>query len=68
MKSVVKHNETLLLGIVGMVMVCGVLCGLYLVWARPKFLYMPLYDSGGCMDDDSKTEMKEGQGQDLELV
>ena len=40
-----KENETLVLGVVGVGTVVLVICGMALLWTRPKFLYMPIYDA-----------------------
>ena len=45
MKTMMKQNESIILGSIGIITVCLLLGGMYLVWTRPRFLYMPIYDA-----------------------
>ena len=45
MKTMMKKNEPIILGSIGIVTVCLLLGGMYLVWTRPRFLYMPIMES-----------------------
>ena len=40
-----KQNESIILGSIGIVTVCLLLGGIYLVWTRPRFLYMPIMET-----------------------
>ena len=40
-----KQNESIILGSIGIVTVCLLFGGIYLVWTRPRFLYMPIMES-----------------------
>ena len=69
-----KQNEALILGIVGLATVGLIVCGIGIVWSRPQFLYMPIYNNnekdrdtlsdddwdGTVSDDDWETEMVQG--------
>ena len=63
-----KQNEPLILGSIGVITVVLLFFGFYLLWSRPKFLYMPVYenyyekDSEIGYDDvaSDETEMVEG--------
>lgn len=57
-----KQHETLILAGVGLATVVLILCGAALVWSRPQFLYMPIYennekDPDAVGEDDWDTEM-----------
>lgn len=76
MKNAWKENEEIILGVIGVATICMVVCGICLVWSRPKFLYMPLYDSGRdsyekdsdiAHEDIIETEMAEGLNQEREI-
>jgi len=61
-----KERENGILVSIGVATVCMILCGLYLLWTKPKFLYMPIYenyekDSEIHFEDDTGTEMAESQ-------
>mmetsp|Transcript_18807 Transcript_18807/g.30719 ORF Transcript_18807/g.30719 Transcript_18807/m.30719 type:complete len:85 (-) Transcript_18807:82-336(-) len=63
----------MILGSIGLATVCLILCSFYLLWSRPKFLYLPIYenyekDSDGMDKDDTGAEMVEGHGQEEELL
>ena len=45
MKNVIKQNEAIILGSIGMATVLTIICGLYLLYSKPKFLYMPIYEN-----------------------
>ena len=73
-EALVKENESLILGSIGVVTVLFILAGAYFIWAKPSFLYMPIYesyekDSDIAVDDedDIGTEMKDGQQGDIIL-
>ena len=40
-----KQNESIILGSIGIVTICLLLGGIYLVWTRPRFLYMPIMET-----------------------
>lgn len=66
-----KNNEALILGIIGVVTVCLILFGCYLLWARPKFLYMPImedYEKDSEIHGEDDMEMVEGVHQDGEVL
>ena len=74
-EALMKENESLILGSIGVITVLFIIGGVYLLWARPKFLYMPIYESyekdsdiGVDDEDDIGTEMKEGQWDDEQEV
>ena len=73
-EALVKENESLILGSIGVITVLFILGGAYFIWAKPRFLYMPIYasyekDSDIAVndEDDIGTEMKEGQRGDIIL-
>lgn len=57
---------------IGVATITMILCTIYALWSRPRFLYMPIYnnhtyekDSDIIADrDDIGTEMAEGQGEE----
>ena len=55
MKTMMKQNEPIILASIGIVTVCLLLGGVYLVWTRPRFLYMPIYEAYE-KDSDIETE------------
>ena len=61
MKTMMKQNESIILGSIGVVTICLLLGGIYLVWTRPRFLYMPIYEAyekdSDIGTDDIETEL-----------
>ena len=71
LKTSLKDYEDIILGIIGIATVCLILFGLYLLWSRPKFLYMPIYENYEkdseieYADDGTGAEMVEGGGRNI---
>jgi len=64
-KTMAKQNENIILGSIGVATVALILCVMYMLWMRPRFLYMPIYenyekDSGETLADGTGTEMVDG--------
>ena len=60
-----KRNEPLILGSIGVATVGLLLCLLYVLWSRPTFLYMPLYDG---YDKDSDAEEDDDTAVEAEMA
>jgi len=70
-KRIAKQNENVILGSIGIATVALILCVMYMLWMRPRFLYMPIYenyekDSDATRVDGTGTELVEGYGEEGE--
>jgi hypothetical protein len=46
----VKDNQTIVLASVGVIGIASIVMVVYILWAKPRFLHMPIYDK---IDEDS---------------
>ena len=76
MKTAMRQHESKILWGIGIATIVLIVGGMYLLWTRPKFLYMPIYeqyekDSDVTDEDDvAGAEMVEGHhpGRDNEVL